>query len=575
MKKSFKFIITFFLISCLSLFNFCISSEQNFLSVDEAFKPTLTQNDNEVIITFDIAPNYYLYQEKFKHEPIRSSIAKFEIPNGISHNDEYMGLSHIYYNSVNLKFYLTKTEPFSQIKLTYQGCTEGMCYPPTEKIFSLERITTPYTEKETTQKVENENITNSSENSFISFSSIQTSDSNAIYQKIKNSGFVIGLILFFLFGVLLSMTPCVFPMYPIWSSIILGNHQRTIKTNLIYSFAYIQGIAISYMIAGLCIASLGAKFHTFIQQPIVLGLLSIFFIILALSMFGLFNLTLPTKFVNKLEILSSKQKAGSFIGVFLMGVISAIIASPCTTAPLAGALLFIIQDGNILKGASNLYVLGLGMGTPLIIIGILGQKFLPKNGNWMYLIKILCGLLMLTVPLFLLQSLIPTMILYSLWIILSLIGLLYILWYFKILNKKYFIIFSTLSLILTFSYIFINYENFCYKDNFIEVKTLSELDKVLQNKEYVILDFRADWCTSCKQLEKETFTNSEVIESFKKYTLLFTDTTNTDSPGLSIAQKYNVQGVPVILVFKNGEIVKQFNGFQEPKNFAETINKIQ
>ncbi len=567
-------LITMFLTFIISLLfispSLAIASTDQYLPVDDAFNPTLIQDDNKVTIRFAIAPKYYLYQERFSYEPINTAIAKFELADGISHNDEYMGLSHIYHNSVDLNFFLAKTDPFPQIKVTYQGCTEGMCYPPTSKTFTLDRIVTPYKATEAFPPTAIETI-KSNDTSFSTFTSLSLEDGNGIYHHVKNNGLFTGLLIFFLLGVLLSLTPCVFPMYPIWSAIILGNREKNLKTNVIYSFSYIQGMAIAYMIAGVCIASLGAKFHAFIQQPIVLGVISALFIILSLSMFGLFNISLPTKFVNKLENISANQKAGSIAGVFFMGVISAIVASPCTTAPLAGALVFIIQDGDILKGALNLYFLGIGMGTPLVIIGILGQKFLPKNGNWMYRVKAICGFLMLAVPLFILQSYLSTQVLLSLWILLVCALIAYLFFSFNLAFRKGFTVALSICAMGTIYYIFLNTVEFSHKDNFEEVKTVSELTSILDNNKLVLLDFRAKWCKSCIKLEQETFTDKDVQQSLKDFKLVYADTTDTTNPSFEIVEKYQVNGVPVILAFKDGKLVKRFEGFQDATSFSKSI----
>ncbi|MDD6176432.1 MAG: protein-disulfide reductase DsbD [Ruminobacter sp.] len=572
-------LVVFTLLFSLLLNNIAFS-EDKFLPQDEAFYPTLTQDNEKVTIHFEIAKNYYLYQEMFKYEGINSTISSMNIPEGIDHDDEYMGKTHIYYNNLDVTFNLSETKVFPQIKITYQGCTKGLCYPPIEKTFTLDRIDPSLIKKDTPTKdldLKNQESNNQAQSIEVEEGSgfISLNDSNQIYNMVNQKGIIIGLVMFFLFGILLSLTPCVFPMYPIWSAIILSNKEKSLKTSIIYSFAYIQGLSITYMLVGITIASLGASFHAFIQQPLVLGIFCILFIVFALSMFGLFDFSIPTKIINKLEFISNKQKSTSIIGVFIMGAISAIIASPCTTAPLAGALIFIVQDANILKGAINLYALGLGMGLPLVIIGVLGQRFLPKNGNWMYRIKVLCGFLMLAVPLFLIKNFINTQIFISLWILLALAICCYLVFALNLRFKKILTTLASLIAICFIAYTFIYQTNELNSDNFIEVATNKVLDEELKTNNLTILDFRAKWCTSCKKLEHETFKDKNVIEAFKDYRLLFTDITENSSLGMEIAQKYDVKGVPVILVFKHGQLIKKFEGFQEPNNFAQELNKLK
>ena len=225
---------------------------------------------------------------------------------------------------------------------------------------------------------------------------------------LKQDSLWLTLVAFFIGGLLLSFTPCVFPMYPILTGIIVGQGNKlTTKKAFTLSFFYVQGMAITYTILGIVVALAGAQFQAAFQAPAVLIALSILFLFLALSMFGLFNLALPSSWQNKLNDMSNSQKGGSIFGVVCMGIISGLVASPCTTAPLTGALLYISQTGDIVLGASALYALSLGMGLPLLILGSSGGKLLPKAGAWMNIIKNIFGLLLLAVPIFLLERIVP------------------------------------------------------------------------------------------------------------------------------------------------------------------------
>ncbi len=473
-----------------------------------------------------------------------------------------MGLSHIYYKNAELEFNIIKTAPLPQVLITYQGCTTDLCYPPITKTLNLKKITSSESATNASATVESTSQDNKPKD-----------EAESLYQEIKGHGFLLGMLAFFVLGLLLSLTPCMFPMYPIWSAIILGGRKKNFATAFSFSFAYIQGMAITYMLIGFALASAGAKFHAFTQQPIVLIAISVLFIVLALSMFGVFNIALPNSLTTKLQNLSDKQKGGSFIGVFIMGVISAIVASPCTTAPLAGALMFIIQDGNMIKGGIYLYILALGMGTPLFIFGLLGQKYLPRSGNWTQIIKTLCGFIMLSVPIILLQNFLPK------WLIIVhviLIATATISYLFYVLSKTHKKIFTSvcaitgivLSILGGLSVNTVE-ENSIFK----EVMSVNDLEAVLNSQNEVILDLRADWCRECKHYENTTFKDSKVQAYLKTRGAYFADVTSQDSSAFPIMQKYEVTGIPAILVFQNGKLTKKISGYHDAEDFLKLLNE--
>lgn len=546
---------------------------KKYLKADQAFTYIVNQDNKTVTIDFIIAPKYYLYVERFDFKANNNEIIDITLPEGIEHDDEYMGLSHILFNNASVKLQLKDIQSNATITMRYQGCTEGMCYPPIFKDINLQvpdnnNIHNPISQK--TETTETNITSNVIENN--TFQKIEpTSESHKLYHDIKSKNIFLGLLAFIAFGVLLGFTPCVFPMYPIWASVILGNRNKTPKTALIYSFIYAQGIAITYMLIGISIAAIGAKLQSYLQSPYFLIPLSALFIVLALSMFGLFDITLPSKFTNKLNDKSSKIQGGSVIGVFLMGIISAIVASPCTTAPLAGALMFIIQDGSMLKGGLYLYFLGIGFCSPLFILGILGQKFMPKNGTWMITIKNICGYILLTVPIFILSNTVSTEIIvfYSsaiLFIFVSFI-LIKLISFKKLISTtvKYTIISIAFTLSLVNSYIIINNQN---NDNhvnslnqFITINSIEELHQILQSNEKVLLDIRADWCTSCKEYETKVFTNQKIINKFKEYRLLKLDITESNDLNEKILEKYKIVGAPTIIIFDKTTEKQRINGF--------------
>jgi thiol:disulfide interchange protein DsbD len=546
---------------------------KKYLKADQAFSYIVTQDNNTVTIDFIIAPKYYLYVERFDFKANNNEILDIILPEGIEHDDEYMGLSHILYNDASIKLQFKNIQSNATITMRYQGCTEGMCYPPIFKDITVQALDNNNDTK--TKELNTETSKNNFSSKVIENNSFQkiepTSDSHKLYNEIKTKNIFLGLLAFIAFGVLLGFTPCVFPMYPIWASIILGNRDKTPKTAFIYSFFYAQGIAITYMLIGISIAAIGAKLQSYLQSPYFLIPLSALFIVLALSMFGLFDIALPSKFTNKLNDKSSKIQGGSVIGVFLMGVISAIVASPCTTAPLAGALMFIIQDGSMLKGGLYLYFLGLGFCSPLFILGILGQKFMPKNGTWMITIKNICGYILLIVPIFILGNTVSKEIIvfYSSAILFIFISFIFI----KLISFKKMIsttvkstiISSAFILSIINSYIIINNQSVDEQVNslnqFITVNSIEELHIFLQNNDKVLLDVRADWCTSCKEYETKVFTNQVIIDKFKEYQLLKLDITETNDLKEIILDKYKIVGAPTIIIFNKTSETQRINGF--------------
>ncbi len=581
-KHPFLRIIPFFLV-LLTIFitfdthsNVVYAAEKTFLAVDDAFEPTLSQNDNEVTISFKIAKDYYLYQERFSYKAINSTIAKFTIADGIEHDDEYMGLSHIYYNQVDLHFTLQKTDIFPQIELTFQGCTEGMCYPPTTRTFTLDRITeetnpapTADTTSNTTEAKTNTLPTTAND---VAQTTPQQGANDDFYQQTIQGNILLGLLIFFGCGLILSLTPCMYPMYPIWSTVLLGNQEKTVKASLLYSFTYIQGMAGAFMVAGIIIASIGAQFHAFMQQTIVLCCFSVLFIILAFSMLEVFSVTLPNNFVNIMQKISNHQKGGSFVSVFIMGIISAVIASPCTTAPLAAALMYIAHDGNMVKGAMYLYFLGLGMGAPLFIISLVGRSFLPKSGNWMIKVKHLCGFLMLAVPLFLLRNIMPMNVIYTL------AGILLVLTLLDLVLVNRLRASNKIPALLGSLFVGIAITTFCFTSetlkptsHFTAIQNQQELQQNFAQHKLVLLDLRADWCRECLHYEQTTFQDKEVQKALQNFTTLQADVTTNESPAYSIMNTYQIRGVPAILIFKDGVLVKQINGYLDAEDFLNTI----
>ncbi|MDO6445142.1 protein-disulfide reductase DsbD [Colwellia sp. 1_MG-2023] len=568
------------------------SNEDEFLKPEQAFVFNFDQKDNQVVVTFDIAEGYYLYKKQFKFTAENSEIAEVKLPIGIDHEDEFFGKQQIYKGELAFTVPLTSVSSNGQLHIRYQGCAEkGLCFPPNSQTISLSSINS---NNSTVFSALSQSTENSSNSTVATNADTDVSEQHELAAMLAGNNVWLTLIAFFVGGLLLSFTPCVFPMYPILTGIIVGQKGKlSTKKAFSLSFFYVQGMALTYTALGIVVALAGAKFQAMFQHPYVLIALSILFIFLALSMFGLFNLALPSSWQNKLNNISNGQKGGSYWGVLMMGAISGLVASPCTTAPLTGALLYISQSGDIALGASALYALSLGMGLPLLILGSSGGKILPKAGSWMNVIKNIFGLLLLAVPIFLLERFIPAILTQILWINLLLASATY----FYVVNKetKTNFAFGVRSLII-FLMMFYGAQKAYHlvhpqtsntavehsENTFIKVASLSELQEQisLANSlgKTVMVDLYADWCIACKEFEEYTFPDAAVQQALLNTVMIQIDLTDmgTDE-NVEFMGHFEVFGLPSILFFdlQGNELTTQrVTGFMSAEPFAAHLNAI-
>jgi len=591
------------------------SNDDEFLKVDQAFIFNFDQDSNQLHISFDISEGYYLYRHQFKFTSDNARLSPVDLPQGIDHEDEFFGVQQIYKEQLDFTINIEQADEDAVVTVRYQGCADkGLCYPPTKKKISLSKVLEQTTTNDSAAVLSalsleknseiNDSITPSNKN--ISAASEQ----HQLADMLKQDSLLLTLIAFFVGGLLLSFTPCVFPMYPILTGIIVGagNQQTsplTTKKAFTLSFFYVQGMAVTYTLLGIVVALAGAQFQAIFQHPYVLIALSILFVFLALSMFGVFNLALPASWQNKLNNLSNRQKGGSIVGVIVMGIISGLVASPCTTAPLTGALLYISQTGDVMLGASALYALSLGMGLPLLILGSSGGKLLPKAGAWMNIIKNIFGLLLLAVPIFLLERFIPEVASKALWALLVLgsASYLYVANHSTATNaamdKPKSFGFGLRSLLI-FLMMFVG-ANMAYQlvmpsnnhatiavnktsqvQHFKQVATLKELQAAVAqaNKQgkTVMVDLYADWCIACKEFEKYTFPMPQVQQALKNTVLVQIDLTETGADqNIELMEHFNVFGLPSILFFdlQGNELSQQrITGFMGADEFSAHIEAI-
>lgn len=536
--------------------------DNQFLSVDQAFDFDSEVNGNKVTVSWVIAPEYYLYQHRFKVVPENALTAKPRFPPGESHSDEFFGESIVYRDYVEWSFTLNPDFSGNTITVQYQGCADaGLCYPPTEKQMTL-ATNEGAAESETTTTA-----TNTGNNLF----------------GIGEQHLAITLLLFFALGIGLAFTPCVFPMYPILSGVVLGNRERNWKNTLWLSFIYVQGMAITYSLLGLLVASAGMQYQAYFQHPAVLIVLATLFALFALSMFGAYTLQLPISWQSKLQSVSGQQSGGNVVGVFIIGAISGLVASPCTTAPLSGALLFIAQSGDILNGAAILYALSLGMGVPLILFGLSGGKLLPKAGAWMNVVKQFFGWLLLAVTLFLVERLLPTSISMWLWIlyfILAAVSLAVAISQSLRTTTKIITIVLLATAATAGSYWQVNKAQLEQKSHglFTLISNVNDIQQqVAENDRWVMLDLYADWCVACKEFEQYTFSDAGVQTQFQEFQLIQADVTRNNAQDIEIFSRYKVLGLPTILFFDpEGKERPEYRvtGYMNAEDFEKHLEKI-
>ena len=585
MKRILLFL--FFIFTVLSTQAGLFDKKPAFLPVDEAFQFLAAKSENQenVIVNWSIAEGYYLYQEKISVKLNQEETSSFDKPTfSISpedYNDPYFGLMKIFKKPVQAIFKASQPPLNAEdvVEIAYQGCTSGFCYPPEVKEIKVADL--PIVQVANTEKT--------SENS-TALSAQPKAEQDRLAESLFNSKYaVFG---FFLLGLGLAFTPCVLPMLPLLSAIVIGKNQRpNMWRAFALSFVYVQGMALTYTLLGLIVAAIGLPFQVALQHPYVMIGLSIIFVLLALSMFGVFTLQLPSSLQTKLSLLSQQQKAGAFGGVFLMGMIAGLVASPCTSAPLSGALLYVAQSGDLFTGAITLYLLALGMGVPLILITLFGNKILPKSGMWMETVKKLFGFVMLALPVFLISRILPEEWTPRLW---AMLGTAFFTrpafqmpkngtgWVFRIL----FLVAAMISVKPLQTWVWGETSTPSAVENkavshveFKKVKSEAELQQALaeNNKSLVMLDLYADWCVACKEFEKETFSEPSVQKAFGDMLLLQVDMTKNSEENRALMTKYKVLGLPTILFFnRDGKEIEgsRVNGFMPPVEFLQWIQKI-
>ena len=541
----------------------------NFVPADKAFMFDFQQQSSDLNLNWQIKEGYYLYRQQIKITPAQADVGPLPLPEGESHEDEFFGKSEIYRQRLNLPVTVSQAAKGATLTVTYQGCADaGFCYPPETKVIPLSEVKAsaqpvPPLPSGERAGVRGDDTTNSTA---LPFSALWA----------------------LLIGIGVAFTPCVLPMYPLISGIVLGGQQRLSTARaLLLAFIYVQGMALTYTALGLVVAAAGLKFQAALQHPYVLIGLSAVFILLALSMFGLFTLQLPSSLQTRLTLMSNRQQGGSAGGVFAMGAIAGLICSPCTTAPLSAILLYIAQSGNLWLGGGTLYLYALGMGLPLILVTVFGNRLLPKSGPWMAQVKIAFGFVILALPVFLLERVLGDTWGLRLW---SLLGMAFFAWAFIASLGATRPVMRILQIVLLGAALVSArpLQDWAFGQPaaesqahlpFTAIKTVDDLNQALAqaNGRPVMLDLYADWCVACKEFEKYTFSDKQVQAALQNTLLLQADVTRNDKQDQALLQHLQVLGLPT-LVFFNAQgqehPAERVTGFMDASAFAAHLRNL-
>ncbi|MBK9161589.1 MAG: protein-disulfide reductase DsbD [Nitrosomonadales bacterium] len=589
------------------------AKQPSFLPPDQAFAlEVLVRDAHTLQANYKITPGYYLYRDKidFMIDGNAAKVSRIDLPRGEMKQDPNFGDTEVFHRSFQAGITLERTsDAASSITLTavYQGCSEqGLCYPSIEKIMQIDLpdtrtgVSVPPAKmmKEAPQPAAISPLPLSPD-----MESVAGQEDSKIARLFKSGSFWLIISFFFGAGLLLAFTPCVFPMIPILSGIIVGHgHKITHMHAFILSLAYVLGMAITYAAAGIAAGFSGELISNALQTPWVLGSFAALFVLLSLSMFGFYELQLPSALQSKLTDTSNRLHGGHLSGVFAMGALSAIIMGPCVAAPLAGALLYISQTHDAVLGGTALFALALGMGAPLLLIGTSAGVLLPRAGAWMEAVKRFFGVLLLALAIWIIQPLLPVsaqMLLWSLLLILSAA-------YLRVLEpvphnasgwQKLLKGIGLLVLLLGIAYLVGALSG--ARDilrplgalgqsaaqpsatlQFERIKDGADLDRRLalaKGQQVVMLDFYADWCVSCKEMERFTFADAVVQDKLGAVLLLQVDVTANSASDKALLKRFSLYGPPATLFFDTeGRELGDFRvvGYQDAAQFLNTLQSV-
>ncbi|MDY0326682.1 MAG: protein-disulfide reductase DsbD [Arcobacteraceae bacterium] len=583
-----KFLVTFCLLIS-SLFALPFGNAGGFLEPEEAFKTSVIKEGPFIEFEIVLGQDIYLYQDQLKvfiTSPQKIEITdKIELPAYVDYQD-----SKAIFNVANISIpievvtTLIKDDNYS-LELVFQGCSSaGLCYSPMS-VFYNEETTVPATASLEDVKSSDEVL----------------SETDQIASMFSSSNAWLMLLTFFGFGLLLSLTPCVFPMIPILSSILVSQSNTTMggisgKKGFLISVVYVVAMSLAYAIAGMIAGVFGANLQSALQNPYVLSIFAAIFVALAFSMFGFFELRVPAFIQNKINKSTDGQEKNGLIGVAIMGFLSALIVGPCVAPPLAGALVYISQTGDALLGGTALFVMSIGMGMPLLILGAGAGKFMPRPGGWMESVTKVFGVIMLALAIWMLDRVIDPSFTLMLWALLLIGSAVYLGLFDPIKEsckgmKKLKKVFEIVLLLFGISF-FVGslsgatspldpYERFTTPSgvavsglNFGQIKTVNELENIVQNSSKpIMIKFTASWCVSCKELDSITLKDTEVIGFLSSYDVYKIDISDNTKQDKELLEYFGLFGPPALLFFEGGKELKskRIVGYKSPQEFLQII----
>ena len=575
----------------LLLLSLCLplaASAQELLEVDQAYRLSARALDAGTLeIRYDIAKGYYMYRDKFQFalEPATVKAGTPQFPPGKVKQDEFFGEVETYRKEVVVRLPFTAPDGLDTVtlKASSQGCADiGVCYPPNPQTLQVSLVAMSSAPAAPAQTA----------------GGAVEDESSQLAGLLKNAGFWLILTTFFGAGILLALTPCVFPMYPILSGIIVGHGHHISKGRaLVLSLAYVLGMAVAYAAAGVAAGLSGSMLSAALQNAWVLGGFALVFVVLSLSMFGFYELQLPTFLQSRLSEESGRVRGGSLHGVAAMGALSALIVGPCVAAPLAGALLYIAQTRDAVLGGAALFAMALGKGVPLVIVGVSTRSILPHTGPWMDSVKKFFGVLLLGLAIWLVSPVLPAWAHLGAWGTLAIGSAIFL----RALDPlpphahnwaRFWKGIGMVLLLIGASLVvgavggsrdplaplgFLRSAGAPAEHvAFERVKTLAELDaRLAASDKPVLLDFYADWCVSCKEMEKYTFSDARVAAQMRRLTLLQVDVTANSDADKALLQRFSLFGPPGIIFFDRQGKERQglrVVGYQPAEQFIKVVN---
>jgi len=576
-----------------------VSSDEDFLPPDEAFQLTASADGGAAVsLDWIIADGYYLYRHRVavKTDTPGFTLGVPVLPDGKKKTDEFFGQVEVYYQQLDAEVPLERAAGTDtvELKVTYQGCADaGLCYPPITKTLSV-KLPPPGTPPAAAGGT-----------SAAGAGTATVAEQDRLADLIADGNLLAVMASFFGFGLLLAFTPCVLPMVPILSGIIAGQGKQATPTrSFMLSLTYVLGMALTYTIAGAAFAAAGQQAQTFFQQPWILVAFALLFVALALSMFGLYELQLPAALHHRLHHASGRQKTGTFTGTFIMGALSALVVSACVAPPLVASLAVIGQTGDVFRGALALFSLALGMGAPLLLVGFAEGKLLPKAGPWMDKVKALFGVMFLGVAVWMLERILPGPLTVALWALLAFVAG----YYFGGFSKSgghsrpatspvargiglFAMVYGVILLVgaaaggsdplqpLKGVSLLGGGDGTAPATAelpFVPIRSVADLDRQLEDAagRPVMVDFYADWCVSCKEMDKYTFSDDAVRGDLDHFLLLKADVSANSDDDQALLQRFGIFGPPTTAFFgPGGEECRNFRlvGFVPADEFRQHL----